>query len=65
MSDTCPKCGADTETGYGLACGPGIGVYEYCANNCGWFVKFPDPGTDEPAPGCDGVDMMPVTEARG
>lgn len=44
----CPKCGAETEMGYGLA-GGGIGVYEYCTNSkCDHFDKWPDPELSTP-----------------
>jgi hypothetical protein len=36
----CPKCGAEAETGYGLA-GEGFGGYEYCTRDgCDWFHKL-------------------------
>ncbi len=38
--EKCPKCGADTEMGYGLM-GGGMGPYWYCdgENECDWFFK--------------------------
>jgi len=43
MSDNkCPKCGAEVGYGYGYAYGNGIGGYQYCKNECGYFIKWPD-----------------------
>jgi len=42
----CPQCGKvlDNEcTGYGLAYGGGVGMYQFCQNNdCNWFWKHLD-----------------------
>jgi hypothetical protein len=40
LLDTCPKCGAETEKGFGLA-GGGYGVYAYCVTEgCDYFAKM-------------------------
>jgi hypothetical protein len=39
LLDKCPKCGADTEGGFGLA-GGGYGPYVYCPNGCDYFAKL-------------------------
>ena len=36
-------CGKETETGYGLAYGHGIGSYEFC-KFCDWYEKYFDEG---------------------
>lgn len=47
----CPKCGAETDCGYGLA-GGGIGVYFFCtADGCEFFSKTQDPPEDESGTG--------------
>jgi hypothetical protein len=40
LLDRCPKCGTETETGFGLA-GGGYGVYVFCTNEAceGYFAK--------------------------
>lgn len=44
----CPKCGSNTEMGYGLA-GGGVGPYVYCTNEaCDYFEKFQDPQMETP-----------------
>ena len=43
QGDPCPKCGGQTEDGFGMA-GGGFGVYTYCTS-CGEVVtksEFPD-----------------------
>ena len=50
MSGPCPKCGSETEMGYGLA-GGGIGPYVFCSNTeCDYFEKFQDAEMDAPPP---------------
>jgi hypothetical protein len=40
LLDICPKCGTETEQGFGLA-GGGYGVYVYCpTEGCGYFAKI-------------------------
>lgn len=41
--ETCPKCGAWIEIGYGLMFG-GCGTYKYCSRQpqCDWFWKRED-----------------------
>lgn len=40
LLDICPKCGAETEHGFGLA-GGGYGIYVYCpTDGCDYFAKF-------------------------
>lgn len=49
---SCPKCGGETEFGYGLA-GGGCGVYEFClTEGCDYFDKTQD------------TEDMPAEEAR-
>lgn len=40
LLDRCPKCGTETEPGFGLA-GGGYGVYVFCPNEAcdGYFAK--------------------------
>jgi hypothetical protein len=42
----CPKCFAETEMGYGLAGGGGIGPYVYCPQ-CDYFEKYRDPEMED------------------
>lgn len=40
--EKCPKCGAKTETGYGLM-GGGCGPYVFCTvDTCDWMYKEQD-----------------------
>lgn len=42
LADSCPKCGATTISGYGLA-GGGIGAYSMCSRDgCDWMGKVQD-----------------------
>jgi hypothetical protein len=43
LPSICPKCGGETEIGYGLM-GGGIGTYVACwADGCDFFAKRQDP----------------------
>ena len=38
-ADGCPSCGStDIGFGYGFACGPGVGAYNFC-NSCGETIS--------------------------
>lgn len=38
--EKCPRCGAEVETGYGLA-GGGFGTYWFCwTDSCEWMAKI-------------------------
>jgi hypothetical protein len=47
VADKCPKCGAELGIGYGYAFGGGLGGYEYCQKECGYYQKWPDPEIKE------------------
>lgn len=47
--DSCPVCGAPTESGYGFAFGGGLGTYTFCTDEtCDWYVKAADPEAEPP-----------------
>lgn len=48
LPDVCPKCGANTEHGYGLA-GGGFGPYVFCtSDSCEFFAKQQERDEESP-----------------
>jgi hypothetical protein len=55
--NSCPRCCAPIEFGYGFAFGGGIGTYEFCSRDARHYVhKAPDTEDGAPCGACGSTD---------